>query len=64
MKIGQNFFNNKMSFLSIDKNLSMIIDKFLKNDNLCKLLYYTEKDCLKAPELTMEQKLSMLNKQI
>lgn len=64
MKAGQDFFDNKKSFLSIEKNLSIIIDKFLKNNNLCKLLYYTEKDCLKAPDLTMEQKLSMLNKQI
>lgn len=64
MKTGQDFFNNKASFLSIDKNLQAIVNRLLKNDNLCKLLYYTQKDCLKAPDLTMEQKLTMLNRQI
>lgn len=63
MKVGQNFFP-KSSFLSVDKDLSIIINKILSNDRLCKLLYYTEKDCLKAENLTMAQKLSMINKQI
>lgn len=63
MKVGTNYFP-KSSFLSTDKDLSLIIQKILENDRLCKLLYYTQKDCLKAKNLTMEQKLSMLDKQI
>lgn len=63
MKVGQNF-SPKSSFLSTDKDLSLIVKKMLDNQRLCKLLYYTQKDCLKAPDLTMEQRLSMLDKQI
>lgn len=63
MKVGTNYFP-KSSFLSTDKDLSLIIQKILENDRLCKLLYYTQKDYLKAKNLTMEQKLSMLDKQI
>lgn len=63
MKVGQNYFP-KSSFLSTDKDLSLIIQKILNNQRLCKLLYYTQKDCLKGTDLTMEQKLSMLDKQI
>lgn len=64
MKAGQDLFSNKSSFLSVDKDYAVITKRILNNDKLCKLLYYTEKDCLKAANLTMEQKLSMVNKQI
>lgn len=63
MRVGQNYFP-KSSFLSTDKDLSLIIGKILENQRLLKLLYYTEKDCLKAPNLTQEQIYSMINKQI
>ena len=65
MKLGQDFFQEaKSSFLSVDKDYSIIVNKILTNDNLCKLLFYSQKDCLKANDLTMEQKIGMLNKQI
>jgi hypothetical protein len=40
MRVGQNYFP-KSSFLSIDKNLALIVNKILDNQRLCKLLYYT-----------------------
>ena len=65
MKCGKNYFEeSKSSFLSTDKDLSLIIGKILKNDKLLKMLYYTQKDCLEAPNLTAEQKLSMVDNQI
>lgn len=45
----------KSSFISIEKDMGMIVDMMLKNDRLKKLLYYTTKDCLKQPSLTLEQ---------
>lgn len=63
MKVGEDFFP-KSSFLATDKDLSMIIQKLLRNQRLLKLLYYTQKDCLKAQDLTQEQILSMIDKQI
>lgn len=63
MKVGQNFFP-KSSFLSVDKNLSIVTNKILENQNICKMLYYTQRDCLSAPDLTQEQKISLINKQI
>lgn len=64
MKLGQDFFDDKSSFLSLSKDLSLIVNKILRNDNLLKLLYYTEKDCLKGEKLTDAQKMGMLHKQI
>lgn len=65
MKVGKNYFEDtKSSFLSVDKDLERIVNEILQNDRLCKLLYYTQKDCLKAPNLTAAQKLSLINKQI
>lgn len=64
MKVGVNYFDDRNSFLSIEKDFSIIIDKLLNNDTLMKLLYYTQKDCLAAADLSMDQKQSMLNKNI
>ena len=50
--------NNK--FTSIPYIPYKIIMALLTNDNLCKLLYYPTKDALDKPNLTMEQKLSMI----
>lgn len=65
MKCGKDYFKEgKSSFLSVEKDLSQITEKILKNDKLLKLLYYTQPDCLKAPNLTQVEKMSLLNKQI
>ena len=52
------------SFLSIEKDMNIIITKMFENDRLKKLLYYNTKDCLNKPKLTEEQTLSLINKQI
>lgn len=65
MKVGKNYFEeSKSSFLSADKDLSLIIKKIIKNQKLLKLLYYSEKDCLKGADLTGAQIIGMLDKQI
>lgn len=54
----------KSSFLSINKDLKLLIDKMLTNDRLCKLLYYTDKNPLEKKNLTQEEKLTLFGKQI
>lgn len=63
MKLGQDLFPQS-SFLSVDKNLALIVNKFLENQRLCKLLFYTQKDCLKADNLSMQQRIGLLHEQI
>ena len=52
------------SFLSMDKDLSILVDLCMQNNNLKKLLYYTTKDCLNQQALTEDESLSLLNKNI
>ena len=40
----------------IGENLQRIVKRLMANDNLVKLLYYTDKDPLSQPSLTQEQK--------
>lgn len=54
----------KSSFLSVDKDMEIIIDKICSDERLKKLLYYTSRDALDRPELTDEQTDSMFGKQI
>lgn len=63
MKIN-NYHPPKSAFLSINKDIRLLIDKFLANDRLCKLLYYTDRDPLSQPKLTDEQKLGLFNTNI
>lgn len=65
MKVGKDYFKDKKnSFLAMEKDYALIINKIFSNEDLCKLLYYSQKDCLKAPNLTFEQKLSLIDNQI
>ena len=64
MKVGKDFFDQDKAFLAIEKDLALIIQKIMSNQNLLKMLYYTQPDCLKAKDLTMTEITSMLNKQI
>lgn len=52
------------SFLSIEKDMEIITNMLIKNDNLKKLLYYTSKDCLSRPKLTEDETLNMFGKNI
>ena len=54
----------KSSFLSINKDMKLLVDKIMANERLCKLLYYTDADALDKPKLTDEQKIGLFNKQI
>lgn len=63
MKI-ETFQRSKSSFLSLEKDLSIIVNKLLKNEDLKRLLYYEDKHCLSAPNLTEEQTIGLINKNI
>ena len=63
MKID-NYQPPKSSFLSINKDMRLLVDKILTNERLCKLLYYTDKNALEKTKLTDEQKIDMFGKQI
>lgn len=63
MKI-QSYKYPKSSFLSMEKDMNIIVDHIIKNERLKKLLYYTTKDCLKKPNLTVDQTLDLFGKQI
>ncbi len=41
----------KSSFLSMEKDTSLIVNKMLDNPRLKRLLYYTSKDALNRPNL-------------
>lgn len=52
------------SFLSMEKDMSIIVDATMKNENLKKLLYYTTPDCISRPNLTEDQSIDLFGKQI
>lgn len=54
----------KSSFLSIDKDMSIIVDYLMKNNRLKKLLHYTSKDCLNRPNLTEDETIELFGKNI
>lgn len=54
----------KSSFLSINKDMRLLVDKVLSNDRLCNLLYYTSKDALEKPKLKDETKLTLFGKNL
>lgn len=51
----------KSSFLSLEKDLGIIIDKMLENDRLKKLLKYTTIDCLQKESLSEEESLELIS---
>ena len=62
--IIKNYTIPHSSFMAVDKDLALITSWMLKNKNLCKILYYTDRDALDRPNLTEEQKSGLLNNQI
>ena len=42
----------KSSFLSVNKDMKILVNKILSNQRLKKLLYYQVKEPLKCPNLT------------
>ena len=63
MKI-QSYTYPKSSFLSLEKDLGILVNLLMKNDRLKKLLYYTSKDCLNKPALTEDQTIDLFGKNI
>lgn len=63
MKI-QNYRLPKSSFLSVEKDLGILTDLFLRNKRLKKLLFYTTRDPLKESDLTDDQTYSLFGNQI
>jgi hypothetical protein len=63
MKIN-NYHPPKSSFLSINKDMRLLVDKFLANDRLCNLLFYTDKNALDKPKLTDNEKISLFGKNL
>ena len=52
------------SFLSVEKDLELIVNKMLKNERLKRLLYYTTKDALDKDDISKEASLGLFGKQI
>jgi hypothetical protein len=54
----------KSSFLSMEKDLDLIVGMTLQNNNLKKMLHYTTNDCLIKPNLTEDETLELFGKNI
>ena len=63
MKI-ESYSYPKSSFLSMEKDMRIIVDTIIKNNRLKKLLFYTTKDCLNKPNLTEDETLDLFGKNI
>lgn len=63
MKID-NYQFPQSSFLSLEKDYSLIIDKIIKNKRLQKLLYYNTPDALSRADLTASQLQQVLQTNI
>ncbi len=62
--IIKNYTIPHSSFMSVDKDLELITTWMMKNKNLCKILYYTDRDALDRPALTDKQKAELMGKNI
>ena len=62
--IIKNYSLPRSSFMSVDKDLEIITTWMMKNKNLCKILYYTDRDALDRPALTDKQKAELMGKNI
>ena len=60
----KNYREPQSSFMSVEKDLTIITGKILENKRLQKMLYYTSKDALKKPSLSEEQKMELFKKNI
>ena len=63
MKV-QSYTYPKSSFLSTEKDMNIIVDRIMKNDRLKKMLYYTSRDCLDKPKLTVDQSVALFGRNI
>lgn len=54
----------KSSFLTVEKDLSIIIDNMLKNERLKRLLYYNSPDALVRDNIGEDESLALIGKNI
>ena len=54
----------KSSFLSMEKDMNLIINKMFKNERLKRLLHYNSKDALRRPNITEDQALDLIENNI
>ena len=54
----------KSSFLSTEKDMSIIVNMIMKNDRLKKMLHYTSRDCLSKHNLSQDESLALFGKNI
>lgn len=54
----------KSSFLSIEKDAGIIVDRICANERLKRLLYYTTPDAMEKPNLTDDQMYELFKKNI
>lgn len=63
MKI-ETYKTPKSSFLAAEKDLSLIIDRIMKNERLKKLIYYSVPNALDQPAVPQDKAMEMLGSQI
>ena len=56
--------SNVRNFKAVGDNLFVIAQKILDDDDICKLLYYTDENPLSHEDMTDEQKQELLHKNI
>ena len=54
----------KSSFLSVEKDMNLIVEKICRNSRIQKLLHYTTKDCLSRPKLKEDEVLELFGKNV
>ena len=54
----------KSSFLAVEKDMALLVDHFLKNERLKKLLYYDVQNALDQPNVPQDKAFEMFGKQI
>ena len=54
----------KSAFLSVEKDMGIIINRLLQSNRLKRLLYYTTPDAIDKPDLTSAQSAELINKNI
>lgn len=54
----------KSSFLSIEKDMNLLIGEMLKDERLKRLLYYTTKDALDKPNIGEDASIELIGKNI
>lgn len=53
----------QVDFATVEKDFEIILERFLSNQNLLKLLYYTDADCLSKEDITSADDLIAISDQ-